>query len=81
MPTAQDFRDYIKRTKLKAADQGLAVLRLSAEDVHICVAGTARGFVDMPSCLDAMKAEIGPNDQVVAPVRGKTNNLTIDYQV
>lgn len=80
MPTVQDFRDYIRQTKLKSADQGLQMVRLDAEGIHICVAGPSRGFADMSSCREAMEAERGPNDQIVAD-EDKRNNLVIDYEV
>ncbi len=81
MPTVQNFRDYIRRTKLKAADQGVTVLRLDSEGIHVCVAGPSRGVSEMAACHEAMKAEIGPNDQIVTSIESRKHNLTIDYQV
>ncbi|MGN6207206.1 hypothetical protein [Asticcacaulis sp.] len=89
MPTIQDFRDYIRRTKLKAADQGLSVVRLDAEGILICVAGPlhsltnasfSRRVMEADFCQKAMQAEIGPDDQVVVTSNVKSN-LTVDYQV
>ena len=80
MPTVQDFRGYISRTKLKAADQGASIAELSVEGILSCVPGSSRD--DMPLCLEAMRAEAQVGDKTVKARYGnKKTNLTIAYQV
>jgi hypothetical protein len=81
MPTVEDFRSYIQRTKLKAADQGADVLELDAEGIHLCVAGASHGFSDMSQCREAMEAEVRPGDKVLRARNGKKANLTVAYRV
>jgi len=81
MPTVREFREYIQRTKWKAADQGATILELSAEGIHMCVAERSDGFTDIEACRDAMQAERRPGDKVLRARNGKKMNLTITYQI
>lgn len=81
MPTVQDFQAYIRRTKMKAADQGVKFLELSAEGIHKCVAPASLGYRDIELCREAMSAEAHADDKILPPGNGKTANLTISYDL
>ena len=81
MPTVQDFREYIRYTKAKAADQGLKVVELSAEGIHRCKADPSIGFRDIELCREAMRVEAHEEDEILMPKNGKTANLIIRYKL
>ena len=81
MPTLQDFREYIKYTKVKAADQGALFVELSAEGIHKCKADASIGFRDIELCRKAMRAEARKDDEILEPKNGKAANLTIRYKL
>ncbi|MGN6364233.1 hypothetical protein [Asticcacaulis taihuensis] len=81
MPLVEQFRDYIRKTKLKAADQGLQLLELNAEGICHCVLGKSKAYSEMDACHAAMEAERRPDDQTIPPRNGKTRNLTVLYKV
>ena len=81
MPTLQDFREYIKYTKVKAADQGAPFVELSAEGIYKCKADRSIGFRDIELCLEAMRAEAREDDEILEPKNGEASNLTIRYKL
>jgi hypothetical protein len=81
MPTVQDFREYIRDTKAKAADQGLRAVELSAEGIHGCKADPSIGFRDIELCREAMQAEARDDDEILMARNGKPTNLTIRYKL
>jgi hypothetical protein len=81
MSLVEQFRNYIRRTKLRAADQGLSILELNAEGIHQCVLGPSLAYTEMNACRAAMEAERQPDDETMPPRNGKARNLTVLYKV
>jgi hypothetical protein len=81
MPTVQDFREYIRYTKAKAADQGLQEVELNAEGIHQSIAANSIGFRDVELCREAMREEADEDDEILVPANGKATNLTIRYKL
>lgn len=80
MPTVQQFREYIQRIRLKAADQNVETFELSAEGTHACVVGNSHAYTHIAACRTAMKMEMKPGDKVLSADNGKNTNLTLAYK-
>ncbi|MFP1130943.1 hypothetical protein [Asticcacaulis sp. W401b] len=80
VPTVQQFREYIQRIRLKAADQNVETFELDAEGIHTSVAGKSHAYTDIEACRTAMKMEMKPGDKVLHTGNGKKTNLTVAYK-
>ncbi len=81
MSMVEEFRGYIRRTKSKAADQGVTRLLLDAEGIRLSVAGAHAGYGPAADCRQAMIAEARIEDEFLPPRNGQAANLTVLYKI
>lgn len=78
--TTEDFNAELIRTFTEATSRGLAVIEVSAGDLHRAVGGYPGRTHRMPACCNVMKQHLSARDRVLSePPSGKGATLTIRY--
>ncbi|KAF5092042.1 hypothetical protein DSECCO2_04480 [anaerobic digester metagenome] len=82
MPTAQDFKNSIRKKFLDAEIQKKSTVRITSGDLHRELGGYPGSNHRMPVCCEVMYNQMQFDDEIIsAPPKGRGASLTIEYHI